>query len=279
MARSPGTVSLARALSKLGLASRSEAAALIRDGRVSVDGRVARDPNTAVVPERARIAVDGRSLPRPEPLTILLHKPRGVVVTRDDPEGRPTVLDLVRDAGASRGVPNAGPQRGCHAGDAAPAALGCLMPVGRLDLATTGLLLLTNDSRFAAWLTDPANAVPRKYVVTVRGEVTDEVLDRLRSGIVYEGTRLQPSAMAVRKRSRRETHLFVELLEGKNREIRRLFQSAGHEVVRLKRIAFGALLLGTLPVGEWREVPVEELRRAFPGAPVRSPARSRRIRS
>ena len=139
----PGRVPLARALSKPGLASRTEAIALIRAGRVAVDGRIARSPRLPVVPERADIEIDGRAVERPDSLTILLHKPRGVVTTRRDPQGRPTVVDLVADA----------PVR--------------VFPVGRLDLATTGLLPLTNDSRFADWVTDPANQVQLIAIVRI----------------------------------------------------------------------------------------------------------------
>jgi 23S rRNA pseudouridine2605 synthase len=117
-------------------------------------------------------------------------------------------------------------------------------------MASTGLLLLTNDSRFADWVTDPANRVPRTCVVTVGGE------------------RLTAARIEVRKRSRRETHLVVELTEGKNREIRRLFEEVGHEVTRLKRVAFGGLTRGGLAPGKWRAVSKAELRTAFPNAPV-----------
>ncbi len=243
-ARPPATVPLARALSKLGLASRSAATALIRDGRVAVNGRIVRAPEHSVVPERVAIEIDGRPVERPQPVTILLNKPRGVVTTSRDPEGRPTVLDLVSDAPAR------------------------VFPVGRLDMASTGLLLLTNDSRFADWVTDPTNHVPRTYVVAVRGALDDETGARLTAGVEIGRQRLQPASVEVRKRSRRETHLIVTLTEGKNREIRRLFEAVGHEVIRLKRIAFGGLTLGDLSPGQWRIVSDAELRAAFPGSPV-----------
>ncbi|HEY3358352.1 MAG TPA: pseudouridine synthase [Polyangia bacterium] len=242
--RPPGRVSLNRALSKLGIASRAEATRLIAAGRVTVDGRVVRDPAAAVVPERAVIAIDGQPAARAAWRTLLLHKPRGVLTTRADPGGRPTVFDLLGEAGAH------------------------LVPVGRLDLATTGLLLLTTDTRFAAWATDPASAVPRLYVVTVRGEVSDETAARLTAGVEDAGERLAADAVTIRKRSRRETHLLVRLREGKNRELRRLFAALGHEVTRLTRVAFGGLELGALAPGAWRPVSVEELRAAFPGAPL-----------
>jgi 23S rRNA pseudouridine2605 synthase len=238
-------VPLERALSKLGAASRSEARQLVRAGRVTVDGRPVTDPLLPVVPETARLEIDGRPVRRPAPRTILLHKPRGVVTTRFDPEGRPTVYGCLADLAAH------------------------VVPVGRLDAATTGLLLLTNDTRFADWVTDPAHAVPRIYLVTVRGELADATARRLEEGVEESGERLAARSVVVRKRSRRETHLVVELTEGKNREIRRMLAAAGHEVTRLKRVAFGGLELGDLPPGKWREVTPEELRAAFPGAPLR----------
>jgi 23S rRNA pseudouridine2605 synthase len=243
--REPGRVPLERALSKLGAASRSEARQLVRAGRVTLDGRAATDPLLPVVPETARLEIDGRPVSRSAPRTVLLHKPRGVVTTRSDPEGRPTVYGCLADLAVH------------------------VVPVGRLDAATTGLLLLTNDTRFADWVTDPANAVLRVYLVTVRGELADATARRLEDGMEESGERLAARSVAIRKRSRRETHLVVELTEGKNREIRRLLAAAGHEVTRLKRVAFGGLELGGLPPGRWRELTREELRAAFPGAPLR----------
>jgi 23S rRNA pseudouridine2605 synthase len=237
MAAAPrGKVRLDRALSKLGVASRAEAVRLIRAGRVTVNGRAVEDPGVLVVPEIAPIIVDGRPARAVPWRTIALYKPRGVVTTRRDPEGRRTVFDLL--------------------GDEADA----LVTVGRLDLASTGLLLLTTDTQLADRLTDPANAIVRTYVVTARGEVTAEETARIMDGI--EG--LHASTVAIRKRSRRETHLRIELTEGKNREIRRLLAAVGHEVTKLLRVAFGGIELGTLAPGAWRDVTRAEIRRAFP---------------
>jgi 23S rRNA pseudouridine2605 synthase len=135
--------------------------------------------------------------------------------------------------------------------------------VGRLDLATSGLLLLTNDTQLADRLADPINAVPRVYVVTVRGSVTPGLVDQLAGGVVDRGERLRPAAVTLRKASRRESHLTIELREGKNREVRRLFESIGREVVRLKRVKFGGLEIGDLEPGEWRELSRADVRRAF----------------
>jgi 23S rRNA pseudouridine2605 synthase len=232
-------VPLERALSKLGLASRSEARELIVSGRVKVDGRRAKDPRALVVPERVKISIDGQVVGRATWRLVLLHKPRGVVTTKRDPEGRPTVYDCLRGSWSP--------------GAADRAWLDRLVPVGRLDLASTGLLLLTSDTRLADWLTDPRNAVVRRYVVTIRRALRPDARALL----------LAAATIEVLKRFNRETHLIVELTEGKNREIRRMFEALGHEVSRLKRIAFGGLGLGDLQPGEWREVSRDECRAVF----------------
>ena len=230
-----GRVGLARALSKLGILSRAQATHAIRAGRVRVDDIVVTDPLRPVVPERARIAVDGVARRRGSWRTIVFHKPRGVVTTRRDPEGRRTIYDVLGEGGEG------------------------LVAVGRLDLASTGLLILTSDTQLANWIADPAHAVPRVYLVTVRGEVTPEA-----------AAALPASAVVVRKASKRETHLTVELTQGRNREVRRMFASVGREVTRLKRVRVGGLELGDLEPGAWREVSVDVLRRAFPGWDSRS---------
>ncbi len=229
-------VPLNRALSKLGILSRSQATEAIRAGRVTVNGRVERNPLRAVVPERARIAVDGQEQRRRAWRTIAFHKPRGTVTTRRDPEGRRTIYDVLGDA--------------AHG----------LVPVGRLDLATSGLIILTNDTQLANRLTDPERAVPRVYLVTVRGLVGAADVDRLTAGITINGELLRAAAVSLRKTSRRESHLIVELREGKNREVRRLFEAVGHEVTRLKRVAIGGLEIGDLEPGQWRELTRDEAR-------------------
>jgi len=226
-------------MSKLGLASRAEARRLIVDGRVRVDGRVVRHPTTAVVLERARISIDGAvpASTSTDRRVLLFHKPRGTVTTRRDPEGRRTVFDVLGDAG-----------RG-------------LVAVGRLDFASTGLLIFTNDTQFANRLTDPAERVPRRYVVTVRGRVTPETARQLEEGLVAPAAgasgrteRLSASHVEIRKASNRETHLIVELVEGRNRELRRLFAAVGHEPTRIHRIGFGDYELGNLQPGQWKEL-------------------------
>ncbi len=219
--RRPGQVSLDRALSKLGAASRSDARDLIRAGRVTVGGRIVTNPSQPVTPEASRIAIDGRDARRRAWRLIALHKPRGVITTRRDPEGRRTVFDVLGDAG-----------RG-------------LVAVGRLDAASTGLLLLTNDTQLANRLTDPAANTTRRYLVTARGRVSEEAARQMERGLDVRMTsgetiRLRAARVTVRKASARETHLVVELTEGRNREIRRMLEAAGHDVTRLHRVAFGS---------------------------------------
>jgi 23S rRNA pseudouridine2605 synthase len=238
-----GQVPLVRALSKLSLASRSEARALIAEGRVRIDGRLATDARELVTPERLRIAIDDRlaatAAGHGTRRLIVLHKPRGTITTRRDPEGRPTVFDVMGEA--ARG----------------------LVAVGRLDRATSGLLVLTDDTQLAHRLTDPARGILRRYIVTVRGRLTPDTGRRIEEGLAVRGTRgtvehLHAAALTIRKASGRETHVIVDLDEGRNREVRRLFEAVGHEVTRLHRIAFGPFTLGTLLPGAWREATAAE---------------------
>ena len=229
-----GTVPLVRALSKLGLASRSQTEEWIAAGRLAVNGRVSRDPKLAVVPERDQFTLDGVLLQQETRSCIVLHKPRGYVTTRSDEKGRRTIFDLLPDS-----------LQQWHA-------------VGRLDMNTSGLLLLTNDTKLSSFLTDPVNAVPREYVVSVDGKVSDETLQKLTAGVEDEGEVLRASKVSVRKLSGRESHLFVTLQEGKNRELRRLFKVVGHEVNKLKRIAFGPIALGELGSGKYRPLADKE---------------------
>lgn len=235
MERDYGKVPLERALSKLGAASRSQTREWIVKGRLQVNGRTVMDTQFMVSPEKDRFTVDGKPMRKDSWQAILLNKPKGVVTTASDEKGRRTVFDLL------------------------PSDLRTLHPVGRLDMATTGLLILTNDTRLSSFLTDPANAVLRSYIVTVSGEITEAELARAAAGIMDEGELLKPARIQLRKASGRESHLTVELTEGKNREIRRLFEALGHEVTSLKRVAFGPLQLGALEPGQFRRLTKAEL--------------------
>jgi 23S rRNA pseudouridine2605 synthase len=245
-ARHAAKVPLVRALSKLGYASRSQAYELVRAGRVEVNGHVATDPALRVAPGLTRIQISGADVEPVPWICIALNKPRKVVTSRGDPEGRATVYDFIADLSTR------------------------VVPVGRLDFASTGLLLLTSDTQLADWLTDPASGIVRRYVVTVRGELHDASVQMLKAGVRDRGETLTAAAIDIIKRSKRETHMIVELTEGKNREIRRMLKGAGHEVTRLKRIAFGGIELGNLAPGKWRHILADEMHAAFPTAPLRT---------
>ncbi|MBF0569464.1 MAG: rRNA pseudouridine synthase [Candidatus Omnitrophica bacterium] len=235
MNRNLGKVPLERALSKLGLASRTQSREWILAGKLKVDGQVIKDPFFPVVPETAKFSVEGKIFERQAWQAIAFYKPRGVVTTRSDEQGRKTIYDVL------------------------PKEFHSLHAVGRLDMASTGLLILTNDTRLSDHLTDPANGIVRKYVVTVEGLLTPEKIRLAEQGIMDEGELLKPSKMDLRKASNKESHVVVELTEGKNRELRRLFRALGHRVRRLKRIAFGPLELGDLEPEKFRFLTKEEM--------------------
>lgn len=235
------TVPLCRALSKLGYASRTQAIALITDGEISVDGVTCRNPQQLVSLTTSKISRGGQQIACEELRVVLFYKPKGCITSRKDELGRDTVYSFL------------------------PSQLHALHCVGRLDWATSGLLLLTNNTLLSEWLTNPKNGVPRVYVVTVRGTMTDQKVQLMMKGVYDCGQELRTDAVIVRKSSRKETHLVITLSEGKNREVRRLCSSVGNEVTRLKRVSYGPFTLGTLEPGTYRTVSREELLRAFPG--------------
>lgn len=239
----PGLVSIARALSKLGYCSRSEAERLVAAGRVRVSGTTVTALSTRVVPEKDRIEVDGVLVGKSKHVYIALNKPRGLVTTRDDPEGRDTVYECLDDD-----LPFVG-------------------PVGRLDKASEGLLLLTNDTRFANALLDPASHVDKVYHVQVK--TTDSAGVKACASAGVKGIEL------LRVGSRSSAWFTVVLDEGKNRQIRRVFEACGVEVMRLVRVAIGPLELGALPKGEWRHLTAAEVSGLTKSAAPRARARSR----
>lgn len=228
-----------RLLSKLGIASRGTSQEWVRAGRVQINGRVVRDPATWVLWPKDAISVDDRPIQDPAKRFLFFHKPKGVITTHSDEKARKTIFDVL------------------------PADLGYLHAIGRLDQATSGLLLLTNDSILSSYLTDPANKVMRTYLVSVRGEFTEARANEATVGVVDAGERLQCHSVKIQKSSGRESHLEVVLVQGKNREIRRLFLALGHEVTRLRRIQYGPFKLEDLPLGAWREMPIEDARKAL----------------
>ncbi|WP_050997866.1 pseudouridine synthase [Dyella japonica] len=228
---------LARVLSKLGVCSRSQAEKAIREGRVQVDGRVVLDPERPADSERQRILLDGEPVAASKRVYIALNKPRGIVVSAADERGRDTVYDLLKDAG-----------------------LPWLGPVGRLDKASEGLLLLSNDSVWAARLTEPKHHVDKTYHVQVDDIPDQALLDRLVEGVVEEGERLAARRATLLRHGEKNAWLEIVLDEGRNRHIRRLLAAHGIEVLRLLRVAIGSLVLGELPKGQWRHLSPDEVR-------------------
>jgi 23S rRNA pseudouridine2605 synthase len=247
----PASVSLARALSKLGVCSRSEAERLVREGRVAVGREVVRDPSRRVDPGRDRIAVDGERVAAARKVYVALNKPHGLVTTRDDPRDRETVY-------------------ACLAG----APLPFVSPVGRLDKASEGLLLFTNDTRWAARLLDPAAHVDKVYHVQVGCVADDALARRARDGVTDDGERLAAKDARVLRHGTRTSWLELTLDEGRNRHIRRMLAALGVEVLRLVRVAVGPLALGDLAKGAWRHLTPNEvaaLGRGGAGRPRREP--------
>jgi 23S rRNA pseudouridine2605 synthase len=225
-----GRVPLYRALSKLGKASREEAKAMILAGKIKVHGAVEINPNRMINPDRAHIEIAGTKAVKEIRRLILFHKPVGYLTTKRDPEGRPTIYDLL------------------------PNELHSFHPVGRLDQHTSGLLLLTNSTKISHFLTDPKNKIPRTYIVQVRGLVTIEIMNQMKKGIIDRDEQLQFHEVVLLKSSHRESKLEVVLLEGKYREIRRMCSYFEHEVQKLKRVSFGEFELGSIPSGGIHEL-------------------------
>jgi len=231
------SVGLARALSKLGYCSRSQAQQLIREGRVQVNGAVKHDPEAAVFLGRDRIEVDGGPIRSAEKMYLMLNKPRGLVTTAADEKGRPTVYSKV-------------------GGD-----LPWLAPVGRLDKASEGMLLLTNDSEWAARVLAPATHLEKTYHVQIDRVADAGLLDSLVRGVkTEEGSVLRAGRVRILRSGERNSWLEMVLDEGKNRHIRRIFEALGIAVLRLVRVAIGNLQLGELPKGQCRQLTREEIR-------------------
>jgi 23S rRNA pseudouridine2605 synthase len=235
-------IRLQKILSAAGIASRRAAEELIRQGRVTVNGRSVTELGTKADPARDDVRVDGRRVKRAEPHRyLLLHKPKGYVTTRVDPQRRPTVLDLLASVREY------------------------IYPVGRLDFDSSGLLLLTNDGDLATQLTHPRHGIEREYHAWVLGVPDDHDLERLRRGIVLEGRRTQPARVAVlhegRGRRSGQSLLSITIREGRNRQVRRMGDAIGHPVMDLERVRIGPISDRTLKVGQFRELKASELQR------------------
>jgi pseudouridine synthase len=227
----PGRKTLDRFLSRLGFCSRTEAGKLVAAGRVTVNGRGARDADAWVDVVRDRVAVDGKPLRAAQRLYLALHKPKGYVTSFGDPQGRPTVYDLLGSVEA------------------------WVAPVGRLDLDTSGLLLLTNDTDFADGVTDPGSAIDKVYEVLCARPVTDAQLERLQRGVELEDGPTRPARVARGDDSRR---IELTIHEGRNRQVRRMLAKVGNKVSDLVRVAIGPVRLGDLEPGGWRPLSARE---------------------
>jgi 23S rRNA pseudouridine2605 synthase len=228
---------LQKILAHAGVASRRRAEELIAQGRVSVNGQIVTELGTKADPEGEVIAVDGKRIRAPEQLVyVLLNKPKNVMSTSTDPKGRPTVLDYVRSKIRQR-----------------------VYPVGRLDFASEGLLILTNDGEFTKFMTQ-AGVVPKVYHVKVAGQPKEHDIERLRRGISINNERLAPSEIELLTESPNPWYQ-VTLHQGRNQQIRRMFQAIGHPVEKLRRVRIGSLEDKKLQPGRWRFLTEREVNR------------------
>jgi pseudouridine synthase len=227
---------LERAFSKAGLGSRTDARKWIGAGRVRVNGKVVSTPDHWVDLEKDRITLDGKLVRSAAKSYVLLYKPKGYLTTYRDPEGRPTVYDLIADVGI------------------------WLSPVGRLDLDTSGLLLMSNDTDLAEHLTNPDHHVPKTYQLKASTLLTDEQIEQLRRGVELSDGPTRPASVMRLRDSASYTHLEMTITEGRNRQVRRMIEAIGSKVLKLVRIAIGPIRIGDLPIGKWRKLTEEEVR-------------------
>ncbi|MBW2096205.1 MAG: rRNA pseudouridine synthase [Deltaproteobacteria bacterium] len=223
-------------LSAAGLTSRRKADTWILDGRVTVNGRVVRQLGSRAVWGEDRIQVDGKDLPAPpQKIYLMLNKPFGYIASLEDPEGRPVVTELIKDIKAR------------------------IYPVGRLDFDSLGLLLMTNDGEWAYRLTHPRYQVPRTYKITVRGSVSHEALRALQKGVMLEDGPSGPARVSLITAQPQKSLLRMTIAQGRSRQVRRMLETVGYEVIHLIRIGYGSLELGTLKVGHYRHLEPAEV--------------------
>lgn len=229
---------LQKILARAGIASRRAAEKLIVAGRVRVNGKVVTELGSRADPRRDKIELDGKRIEAEDLVYLLLHKPRSFVSTLDDPEGRPTVAELVSDVPAR------------------------VYPVGRLDFATSGVLLLTNDGEFTQGLLHPKRKVPKTYVVKLDAAITEEELQRWREGVTLDDeTTTLPAEATLLRTEDGKAWVRLTLREGKNQQIRRMAAATGFSVMRLARVSFADLDHEGLRPGQWRPLTVDELKK------------------
>ncbi len=226
---------LDRVLSKAGLGSRTEARSWIGAGRVAVNGKKIQTPDFWVDLDRDRVTFDGRPLVARKKVYLLLYKPKGYLTTYKDPEGRPTVYDLLPDIKEF------------------------IFPVGRLDQDTTGLLIMTNDSEFGDYVTNPETKVPKTYLVKSSLVLTDEQLERLRQGVELNDGPTRPATVKRIRDSARYTFFEIAITEGRNRQVRRMVEALGAKVLKLVRVRIGSIEIGGLEIGKHRPLTPEEV--------------------
>ncbi|HEX5222008.1 MAG TPA: pseudouridine synthase [Verrucomicrobiae bacterium] len=229
-------IRLQKFLADAGVASRRASEQFILDGRVAVNGQPVRLLGSKVDPERDEVQVDGKPVRVHKKLYIALHKPRGCVCSKKDEHERPTVYDLL------------------------PKEWQIANSVGRLDYASEGLLFLTNDGEFALRLTHPRYGVRKRYVATVEGKVEADMLSRFTKGVWHDGEKLKAERTWLLTAGKTQSVVELELAEGKNREVRRLFESQGLTVRRLVRTQIGKIKLGELKPGRWRALTQSEIK-------------------
>jgi 23S rRNA pseudouridine2605 synthase len=234
--KSKSALTLDRVLSRLGLASRSTAREAILAGRIKVNGRVVRDPDFWIRPDQDIIHLDGNRVRQAHKVYVLFYKPKGIITSHGDPGARKTIYDYLDNT------------------------LRWVSPVGRLDKDTSGLLILTNDTEFANFITDPASGVPKTYIVKVSGLVSDGIITDLAHGVeMKRGDWAQPQS--VRRLEDRGKHSWLEIVltEGKNREVRRMIEAVGFKVLKLVRTRLGPCTLEGMQVGKWRYLHPKEI--------------------
>ena len=230
------SIRLQKFLAEAGVASRRASESLIAEGRVVVDGKTVDTPGFKVDPVKSIVSVDGERIRTKKRVYLAINKPRGVVTTKSDPQGRTTVMELIPE----------------HWGDC--------YPIGRLDMESEGLLLLTNDGNFCDHVSHPRNKISKIYHVRVQGKVPEDIVDALRKGVRDHGEFLHIKDGEVVSITKKHSHLVVELAEGKNREIRRLFAGLDQKVTRLLRTEITPIRLGELKPGRWRTLTDAEIK-------------------
>jgi pseudouridine synthase len=245
---------LERVFSKAGLGSHTDARSWIGARRVRVNGKIVENPDHWVDLAKDTVTLDGKPLCAPSKTYILLYKPKGYLTTWRDPQGRPTVYDLASEAGS------------------------WLAPVGRLDLDSSGLLILTNDTDFAERVTNPHHKLPKTYLVKSSTLLSEQQLDSLRRGPVLNDGPTRPAKVTRVRDSAKYTFLEIAITEGRNRQVRRMMEAIGSKVLKLVRVAIGPVRIGELPIGKWRRLCDEEIRALGGPTPSWNTSASRQMR-